>query len=89
MSEPTMPTDGAGAYSLFTESFQRRMPLINQHLTAMLKRKENILLNRESHCRIEQTHFRMSIHERVEKKETMSERDSICEIRSSYSRDEL
>lgn len=40
LSDPTMPTDRAGAYGLFTEPFQRRMPLINQHLTVMLKRKE-------------------------------------------------
>lgn len=32
LSDPTMPTDRAEAYVLFTEPFQRGMPLINQHV---------------------------------------------------------
>lgn len=48
MSDPTMPTDGAGAYALFTETFQRGMPLINQDSTVMLKRKEKFVKQAKS-----------------------------------------
>ena len=42
-----MPTDRAGAYCLFTEPFQRRMPLINQQSTVRLKRKEKKIVKQQ------------------------------------------
>lgn len=57
LSDPTMPAHRAKAYSLFTEPFQRRMPSINQHLTAMLKRKEKFCWTGKNHCKTEQALF--------------------------------
>lgn len=65
MSDPTMPTDRVGAYALFTETFQRRMPLINQDSTGMLERRGN-LLNRQNHFKTETgVFFFTSIFERI------------------------
>lgn len=64
LSDPTMPTDRAGAYALFTETFLRRMPLINQDSTIMLERREN-LLNRQNHFKTETSVFFTSIFERI------------------------
>lgn len=59
-----MPTDRAGAYALFTETFQRRMPLINQDSAVMLERREN-LLNRQNHFKTETGVFFTSIFEMI------------------------
>ncbi len=65
LSDPTMPTDRAGVDGLFTEPFQRRMPLINQHLTVMLKRKEKFCWPGKIISGLNQVYFYNSIFERI------------------------